>query len=499
MAPHAQLSVPSTESLPHAFRLPSTSREVVRTINKLSRKSLLDLVFFWLRKKNRQFAPPYLSGDHDPESAEEDAPYEPAHDHEELIEIYKDFAARKGGKRDVVDRVLEGDWRSGISLFQLATAEVQHLVDHSNSLRWNAQRLAKIENNQARYKDMEVTIASEHLPRFHGQTFLFGLRREVAPLLKAHYFLSRVANWPLTILRVYVHDSPYTTQVSMKKNPPGTGSDASKAVFFVFPDGAPYVYVSLSTHFGQTVGEEARQLRDILLQAVPKALSRPSARYELQSTNLSARDLNTLLHYRGPGITNAAGGGWSIFAENSFSQSALDYAATARPVEPEKTTAKKEAQGKAPKSDAARGHKRKVSTADASIAKRNKDVAEGRFGTSGQKGDNQSLERFEVRIDDPFPAPTKRIGQKDDDDDRRSGRARQPNAGVDANNEDDRWVPGVRVTFQGSHVFAGIRELVEEGVVDGEKMPGWMTGQAGVSIGSVKNGRIRTKGTVPGV
>jgi len=34
------------------------------------------------------------------------------------------------------------------------------------------------------------------------------------------------------------------------------------------------------------------------------------------------------------------------------------------------------------------------------------------------------------------------------------------------------WRPDVRVTFHGQQVFAGIREHVEAGIVDGEKMPG---------------------------
>ncbi|KAF2199693.1 CHL4 family chromosome segregation protein-like protein [Delitschia confertaspora ATCC 74209] len=538
MAPRAQLSIPSTESLPHAFRLPANNREVVRTMNKLARKTLIDLALFWLRKKNRQFAPAYLYSDHDPDFDEVDAPYDPAHDYEELHDIYKEFATRKGGKRDVVDRILEGDWRSGVSLFQLATAEIQHLVDHSNALRWNAKRIAKIESTKPRPQNIEVTNTSEHLPRFHGQTFLLNLRREVSPLLKAHYYLGRVDGWPITILRVYVHDSPYATEASLKTAPEARGtSDSSKAVFFVFPDGSPYVYVSLSTHFGQTVGPEARQLRDILLQAVPKALSRPSNRYELQNTNLSARDLNTLLKFRGPGRTNAAAGGWSIFAENSFSQSALDYAIAQRLKGKDTEQSKSKSQtdtGKEnttppPKPTASRGRpKRKISVSEAPspAAKRQKEVAEGRFGVSGTVDDGLAMERFEVRIDDPFPGSEgDAVGQaasaagsdgsganiQNAQVSKRTRKGRQSLLDksledIDATDPDgssiqnsESWVPDVRVAFQGAHVFAGIRELVEQGVVDGEKMPGWMTGEAGVSVGAVKEGRVRTKGGVPGV
>jgi len=60
----------------------------------------------------------------------------------------------------------------------------------------------------------------------------------------------------------------------------------------------------------------------------------------------------------------------------------------------------------------------------------------------------------------------------------------------------DSWQPSIRLSFQGSHVFAGIRQLVEKGIIDGEKMPGWMTGEVGVSIGVVKNGRMEPPGAV---
>ena len=56
---------------------------------------------------------------------------------------------------------------------------------------------------------------------------------------------------------------------------------------------------------------------------------------------------------------------------------------------------------------------------------------------------------------------------------------------------DSRWSPNVRITFQGTHVFAGIRQLVEAGIIDGERMPGWMTGEDGVTAGVVRHGRIK--------
>lgn len=507
MAPHATTAGPDYKNIPHSHRLPVTHREVVRTLNKLSRPSLISLAQQWLSKKNRDFCRPFLLGDKDPNREddlddEEQGEYDAAQSFEELQETYKELAARKGGKKEVLDRILEGDWRTGISMYQLATAEIQHLLDHPTALRWTAKRLARIPNTKSAVQDMEVTNDSEHLPRFQAQTFMMNLAKELTPLMKAHYLITRIKTIPITILRVYIHDSPYSTEASLAADTNST--DGAKAVFFIWPNGSPFVYSSLATHLGQVVGDDGRHLRNIVQQAIPKAFSRPSARYQLTSTNFTARSLSALLAYRGPGKSNAAAGGWSIFADHSFSQNALDFITTQRPVAAEKDN--KDTSALTTKPGPGRP-KRLLEDSDTPDVKRRKEIAEGRFGTSAKPDDGQGIDRFEVRIDDPFPAMPTRNGQQIEEvsetntqpaNRNRRGRPSlldRSAAEVEEleNGEDDGWVPDVRVVFQGPHVFAGIRELVEQGVIDGEKMPGWMTGEAGVTTGSVKHGRIRGK------
>jgi central kinetochore subunit Mis15/CHL4 len=252
-------------------------------------------------------------------------------------------------------------------------------------------------------------------------------------------------------------------------------------------------------------------LRDIVQQAIPKAISRPTARYQLTSTNFTTKSLDALLTYRGPGKSNAATGGWSIFQDHSFSQNALDFITTQRGDGQEKSGLDKSIANGVTKPGPGRP-KRAAESSEIPEAKRRKEVAAGRFGTSAQPDDGQGLERFEVRIDDPFPSTTNESGAQQDDD--TSNLDAQPNnrarrgrpSLLDRTAEDleqlqneEGWVPNFRVGFQGAHVFAGIRQLVEEGIVDGEKMPGWMTGEAGVTIGAVREGRIRSKEGVPGI
>jgi central kinetochore subunit Mis15/CHL4 len=503
-------TVPDYKNISHSHRLPVNHREVQRTLTKLSRQSLVSLAQQWLSKKNRDFCKPHLIGDSDEaEDEDEDELYEPAQSYEELQERYRELATRKGGRREVLDRILEGDWRTGISMYQLATAEIQYLLDHPNALRWTAKRLTKIANARSAVTDMEVTNDSDHLPRFQAQTFMSNLARELTPLMKAHYLITRIKTSPMTILRVFIHDSPYSTEGSLAVD---TGSsDNAKAVFFVWPNGSPFVYSSLVTLTGQVVGDDGRHLRDIVQQAIPKAFSRPSARYQLTNTNFTTKSLDALLTYRGPGKSNAATGGWSIFQDHSFSQNALNFITTQKSDGQDKVGGGKQPANGVTKPGPGRP-KRAADGVESPEAKRRKEVAAGRFGTSAQPDDGQGLERFEVRVDDPFPsAAGNDTAQQDGETSNLVGQTRnQTRRGrpslLDRTAEDlediqnaEGWVPNVRVAFQGTHVFAGIRQLVEEGIIDGGKMPGWMTGEAAVTIGAVREGRIRSKDGVPGI
>lgn len=506
-------TVPDYKNVPHSHRLPVAHRDVQRTFAKLSRQSLISLAQQWLSKKNRDFCKPFLLADRDrdrdgDEEEDEEDLYEPAQSIEELQEIYKQLAARKGGRREVLDRILEGDWRTGVSMYQLATAEIQYLLDHPNALRWTAKRLTRIPNPPSAATDMEVTNDSDHLPRFQAQTFMSNLAKELTPLMKAHYLITRIKTSPMTILRVYIHDSPYSNEASLAID--SSSTDSAKAVFFIWPNGSPFVYSSLATLTGQVVGDDGRHLRDIVQQAIPKAFSRPSARYQLTNTNFTTKSLDALLTYRGPGKSNAAAGGWSIFQDHNFSQNALDFVTAQRSDTQHKNGSKN---GSKDGSKPGPGRpKRTLDTTQTPEAKRRKAVAQGRFGTSAQPNDGQGLERLEIRIDDPFPSSSTQPDNtnnttNNNDNPQPAPRPRRGRPSLlDRTAQDDEeihsqqeWIPNVRLTFHGTHVFAGVRQLVEEGIVDGEKMPGWMTGEAGVTVGAVRHGRVRAKNGVFGV
>ena len=511
MAPRVSLAAPTIAALQNSSVVPATSPAVSKTITKLSRPSLISLALQWLSPKYHQTCVPYLAGDGDDE---DEGIYSAAQSLEELREVYRELQKRKGGKREVVDRVVEGDWRHGLSLQQLAMADVQYLWDHPTAQRWTALKLVRIQSSEGSdsgYGTESTAGDLDHLPRFHAATFMQNVQREVNPVVKAHYYLTRADAMPITLLRIYIHDSPYGNQRSVADSAHIGLLEGSKTVYVAFPDNTSFVYVSLVSTPGQTSGGDGKSLRKIILEAIPKALSRPHERYTLKTTSLSARTLSALLAVRGGGRGNAAAGGWSIFAEGTLEDSPLtNVPATSEPPQDDDD---QDELGGAPTFQGKKRRRRPSHGSELSkhpvdpTAKRRKLVARNRFGETGLEDDQKGIERLDIRIEDAFPDDRTGISEDIEVDTRPGAGAAPSRRGrrstlsvldepVESDNSEAEapptgWIPDVTLTFSGSHIFAGLRKLVESGAVDGEKMPGWMTGEASVSIGVVRNGRIR--------
>ena len=56
--------------------------------------------------------------------------------------------------------------------------------------------------------------------------------------------------------------------------------------------------------------------------------------------------------------------------------------------------------------------------------------------------------------------------------------------------EDSTFTPSLTMRLEGANVFHGVFEGVVEGWIDGERIPGWLTGEEGRSEGKVRDGRI---------
>ncbi|KAI1769121.1 CHL4-domain-containing protein [Hypoxylon sp. FL1150] len=541
----ARLSLPTTARLSSTLRVDPTNTTVVKTLNRLSRPSLLSLVLDWLDERNQSLCPPLLRRPHTDEDEDADDFYPPAQSLSELREIYGALQARKGGRREVVDRVLEGDWRYGLSLYQLAMADLQYLYDHPGSLKWTAYRIQRLQTPKHEDEAEGPEVADREsitVPRFHPSTFLQNLQAEVLPDVKAHYNFDRPKGMPLLLLRIFILDSPYNTDLAVSTRHRGrlpgssatttTSFDASRTIYIAFPDASPHIYISKSASGAASssagAAGEAKSLRALVVEGIPKALSRPRERYALKGTSLTTKNLGAMLAVKGAGRTNAAGGGWSVYAGTEKADLKADSPLqTLLPTPPlSDASSANNDDHRAADAGAGVGRKRKRKLVDPDEeedkkqAKRARAAAQARFGDAARVDDGKGVERLDVVLEDPFSTSVPIPADDDDEDDIRKGieagePPRRKSKGrksildlslsqedlEDARNERDRgpaaeggretWAPRVRLSFHGSHVFAGLRQLVEAGIVDGGRMPGWMTGEEGVTAGAVRHGRIR--------
>lgn len=499
-----RITVPTKARLPSTVRIDSSNTAVVKSLTRLSRESLISLALDWLDESAVQNAVPYLrrpmEGEDD-EDEDMDDLYPACRSLDELRQLYEDMRQYKGPKRDVVSRMLEGDWRHGMTLYQLAMADFSYLDEHPTSQQWSAYQILPLQQPDKDAGDDEVLKVDRQslkIPRFHPATFLQNLQEQVLPDVKAHYHFYRPDSFPVLLLRIFVVGSPYNSERALSGiDPTGTAAnfDSSRTIYLAFPNGSPSLYITKSQAAGPIAFGESKSLHKLIADGVPKALSRPRERFTVKSTSLSSRNLWALLERKGPGRSNAAGGGWSIYADEKTRKSPLDSVLSTPPL--------------SEASDADQRRKRKTPLDQAQRErKRAKLIAEARFGISGQIEDEKGIERLEVVLQDPFP-PADTVEESDDDDDEEEqtqSRAKRRKSKVDTvlqqanQNLDDEpdegalsaeWTPSLKLSFTGSHVFAGIRQLVEAGIIDGERMPGWMTGEEGVTTGVVRHGRIR--------
>lgn len=475
------LSIPSKSPLSRNHHLPSTSPEVTRILLRLSRTSLISLALQWLDPVQEAQCKPVLTSD---DTGNEDGPYEAARSMEELRGIYTDLSKRKGGKREIVDRIVEGDWRNGITLHQLATAEVRFLLDHPSSQNWNALTLHPCSSGNE-----SADSHGSHGPHFHAPSVVRALHRALGPTFKAHIYHTHVSSLKATILRARIHDSPHNSRRSLVTPLPArpASTEPLRSVFLVFPDATPFVYVAAGGS-GGTAGSDTQSARSIILETIPKAVSKPGVRYTLRPTSLTSRKLGTLLQLRGNERGNSAAGRWSVYANDSFTGNLLDLV----PDAPSATHPVNDDNRSKPKDDDDKeNHDLELSIGKrlssdrfketpSPASKRRKVVAAGRFGDSALPQDGLGLEKLTVRIEDQI------AGSKTSD-------FRTGAAGGTRELSLPASPPRITLSFRGSHVFAGIRRLVEEGIVDGDRMPGWMTGQEGASWGIVQ-GRLRCAG-----
>ncbi|ETI20240.1 hypothetical protein G647_08274 [Cladophialophora carrionii CBS 160.54] len=441
---------------------------LAKSLSRLSRESIIELGLKWLQENRPSSAPYLLCNRTGFEVDEEDYLHTPAESLEELRNLYHDLRKHPSQttKRDVIDRIVDGDWRRGLSLHQYATIDFAYLEQNDAALKWSALKLVPLQTEAEKPLDGDDGDDGRHpakkkrklnpglleptYPHVSPEVFLSALKAEISPLVKAHYHVHRMPSpYSLTILRLWIQpNSAFAPRGSKVPRRPKQATDAGRIMYIALPDSCPYVYISISGSATSSTGRSKGSVRDakekvmakvdmaalkrIVLEAIAKALSRPHQRWALESTNLVAKSLKTMCELRGNQKPGTSGGAYSTFADCG---KAVDNS----PVDVQMTADKSEQQD-----DRQR-------------------MVEERFGLT--QGEHYApLDRVHVKLTNPV-----RPDEWGDED--------------ASSSTEDHAKCEITLTFTGSNVFGGLKKLAELGptYVDLEKMPAWMTGELGVS------------------
>ena len=313
--------------------MPST---VARSLSRLSREKLTELCISWTKTSKSH---PYLTSNRNlVESVEEDYLHEPAQSRKSLNDIYKTLQDGSQNvstltKKDIIDRIVDGDWRRGLTHNQLASIDFANLEENDTALRWTALKLVPLNIDNATHEDVRPKkrrkiqasngLRVAHYPDITLPLFVEALKTYIAPLVKAHYHIHRIAPLNLTVVRLYV--SPNAPFAPLSTNTPRQhqgSNDSARTMFIALPDSCPYVYVSMSgstepqrrqdTSAGKGLPKvDIAATKRIVLEAIPKALSRPQQRWSLETTKLVAKSLKAMSLLRGGGVVGVSGGSFS--------------------------------------------------------------------------------------------------------------------------------------------------------------------------------------------
>lgn len=421
--------------------MPST---IAKSLSQISRDKLLELCISWTKSSK---CDPYLASSRNIlEAVEEDYLHEPIKSCKELSSLYKslrhdnDLPDLAGwSKRDIIDRILEGDWRRGLSHHQLASIDFAKLEEDDSSLRWTALKTVPLENEHVQPRQSRQLKRQRlaplgdsrlaHYPETKVGIFVQSLKQHISPVVKAHYHVHRFEPYRVSVVRLQIQQNmPFAP---LSANVPCHGrvaSEASRCVYIALPDSCPYVYVSISgaNTAGRRKGHSKEKgtridlttMKKIILEAIPKALSRPQQRWSLEPSKLTARSLRAMCKLRGNGEVGTTGGAFSRLTQPLARPKSLDPYDNANKVERGTSTAS-------------------CTESDEGL----KTLVQSRFGTMAGPS-HVSLDRVNVKIENIFS--------------RSSSKSKKRKRMEDDDTEE---VTPISVTLCGSDVFAGLKQL----------------------------------------
>lgn len=431
--------------LPNTY-VPVLSKKILASvISRLPKSSVVALLLLWPQLKNTQ---PQLP---------KDAIISQKEYSRQIRQEAKHMKHQKSTKSQIIDKILYDFWAGGLNLLQLAQIDCQLIVDNPNAYFWV---LSSVKDAW----DKETPISLD------PPSFLKKMAQHLSDIFMCYIYVCTHPEMPLVIIRIQVFDllpGNLTGRIRNRAERPHITSH--KPYFLAIPMNSPHIIHSP----GNDVVSE------VVLQVVESSLpcdSRNFLRLERSKSQKAVRSLESMHILKGSSRFANCMGAWAPYADGVADISPLakldEHAVVKGPLA--------------------------LQECDTEEHRREK-LANIRF-----KGSSSGQLVSDRLYDQAKPLKQKKR-HNDDIDDRRS-RIKSDNkyrsiAPIryaefeiqEPLGDEDDDLSHVVVKLVGNDVFAGLHELSVQNkadVVDPETLPGWLTGEEGLSCGVVKNGQF---------
>lgn len=437
--------------LPNTY-VPVLSKKVLTVVlSRLPKSSIISLILLWPQLKNTQ---PLLRGAN---TSQKEYNRQVRNDAKQMR-----AQSSKWKKSKLVDRILFEYWTDGLNLLQLAQIDCQLIVDNPNAYFWV---LSTVKN-----------AWGEQVPlSLDPPLFLKRLARELSKIFMSYIYVCTHPNLPLVLIRIQVFDLlPSNRQLTKRLATQRSHITSHKPYFLAVPMNSP--------HLIHSPGNDL--VSEIVLQVVESSLAespRELLLLDMPKLQKAVRSLESMHILKGVSRFANSLGPWIPYADGEADISPLANLED-HPVLVNKVEACASAQEKLEKM--------------ANI--RFKGTPSGNIKSDKLFEDNKSLQkRRRLDVDNEDESLVTRLVKKS----RFSTVAPIRYAEFtikslfsESNEADDDLSSNVAMKLVGTDVFAGLHELAtkttnpEEAVVIPEELPGWLTGEEGLSCGTVRNG-----------
>ncbi|CCE65491.1 hypothetical protein TPHA_0L01360 [Tetrapisispora phaffii CBS 4417] len=353
----------------------------------------------------------------------------------------------KARRRVLAKQILFEYWPNGLNLFQIAQVDCYILINKENNNKWVSSTAWK--SNKEKFT---LNIDPEEL--------ILDVQKELSKFYFSSLYIFRYPSLPLVVCRIQLYDlnNSFLKSISDKTRNKNsdmstTSIDIDKSVNKDLISRQPF-YVAIPDNSSTLIHSADRDTyAQMIMQSIQKAVSKREHIIFKSDNDPPVKSLHSINILKGISRDSNSLGPWSVYSKGSFDISPLNNIT---------------------KHISVKG-KRTYTETDASDDEEFGDIKRIRLENNFQRFKGHFSDQLDNYQDKTTYykslVPIEKI----------SFTLKNTLPGTD----DD---VSINFKLQGNDIFGGLHELADKKLVNSAKVPGWLTGENGISSGTIVNG-----------